>query len=171
MKTPFEAKSNLKSTFETKISLTPAVREKISDGLNQNLADLSDLYSQTKQAHWNVRGPLFYPLHKLFDELAGVIEEHIDPLAERITAIGGTALGTVRQAAQRSTLIEFPTHGHDDTIFVPALIDRFGQCANSFRDGISAAADLGDLVTSDLLTGICADLDKGLWLLEAHRRE
>ncbi len=170
IKTNFDSKA-LKSTFETKNSLTPKVREQVCDALNQILADLSDLYSQTKQAHWNVRGPLFIALHKLFDELAETVELHIDPLAERITALGGTALGTVRMASQYTSLEEFPTHGHDDTIFLPALIERYGACTNSIRKQIDATADLGDMGSSDLLTGIVRDLDKGLWLLEAHRRE
>ena len=54
----------------TKNSLSKATRTKVNELLNQSLADLSDLYSQTKQAHWNVRGPSFIALHKLFDDLA-----------------------------------------------------------------------------------------------------
>ena len=38
--------------------------------LNQQFADMFDLYSQTKQAHWNVKGEEFFQLHKLYDELA-----------------------------------------------------------------------------------------------------
>ena len=54
--------------FITKNSLPAETRAQVAAILNQSLADLSDLYSQTKQAHWNVRGRLFYSLHKLFDE-------------------------------------------------------------------------------------------------------
>ena len=51
--------------------------------LNQELADTSDLYSQTKQAHWNVKGIHFYQLHLLFDELAEKRQGEADELAER----------------------------------------------------------------------------------------
>lgn len=157
--------------FETKNSLDEKTRIKVGEILNRHLADLSDLYSQTKHAHWNVRGPLFISLHKLFDELAEAVEEHIDPLAERITALGGTAFGTVRLAAQNSSLEEFPVEGHDDIDFVPVLIERFGNCTNALRKSVDETDDLGDAMTTDLLTEICRDLDKALWFLEAHRRE
>src|SRR5262245_24639289 len=78
----------MQTAFDTKNDWRADVREKVVTILNQTLADLSDLYSQTKQAHWNVRGRQFYSLHKLFDELAETVEGHIDPLAERIPALG-----------------------------------------------------------------------------------
>ncbi len=135
------------------------------------LADLFDLYSQTKQAHWNVRGRLFFTLHKLFDELAGSVEEHLDPLAERITALGGIPEGTLRQASARSSLPEFPVTQADELSYVTALGERFAHCSSAARKAIDDAAALGDADTADLLTGLSRDLDKGLWLLEAHTRE
>ena len=56
--------------------------------MNQHLADTFDLMSQTKFAHWNVKGPNFIALHKLFDELAETLEGHVDEIAERATALG-----------------------------------------------------------------------------------
>jgi starvation-inducible DNA-binding protein len=156
--------------FDTANSLTPDTRQKVAALLNQTLADLSDLYSQTKQAHWNVRGPSFYSLHKLFDELAGMVEGHIDPVAERITALGGIAQGTVRQAASHSALSEFPAKQPEELSYVTALVERFGQCATAVRRGVDKTAALSDAGTADLLTGLSQDLDKALWFLEAHSR-
>lgn len=156
------------SLHKTALSLKSKDREKTVVLLNALLADLSDLYSQTKQAHWNVRGPQFIMLHELFDKLAGETEEHIDPLAERITTLGGVALGTVRAAAKNSRLKEFPTDGKNGPGYLEALIERHAAVANACRDAVDTTAGLGDTVTSDLLTGITADLDKSLWFLEAH---
>lgn len=169
MKTTNDPKKIL--AFETKNSLKPEARETVVKILNQSLADLSDLYSQTKQAHWNIRGPLFISLHKLFDDLAETVEKHIDPVAERVTSLGGTALGTVRQAAANSALEEFPTENRAETAYLSALIDRFSQCANDVRAAIDGTGDAGDALSSDLLTQIGRDLDQALWFLEAHRRE
>ena len=146
------------------------VREKASAILNRVLADLSDLYSQTKQAHWNVRGASFYPLHKLFDDLAAGVGGHIDPTAERITALGGFAKGTLRQAAATSSLPEFPDAQPDALSYVTALADRYALAAASTRKAVDATADLGDADTADLLTQISRDLDKSLWMLESHTR-
>ena len=161
----------MKTLFTTKNNLSQATRTKVTVILNQLLADLTDLYSQTKQAHWNVRGSLFFQLHKLFDELAGSVEGHIDPLAERITTLGGIANGTVRQAAARSSLPEFPTAGPNELGYVTALIDRYAHSATAVRQGIDDAAALGDADSADLLTALSRDLDKALWFLEAHTRK
>ncbi len=79
---------------DTAIDIAENVRATLVDLLNATLADLSDLKSQTKYAHWNVKGPNFFSLHKLFDELAGGFDAQIDDVAERITTLGGTAAGT-----------------------------------------------------------------------------
>ena len=150
----------MKTSFDTQNSLPTDTRKKVAVILNQLLADLSDLYSQAKQAHWNVRGPQFYSLHKLFDELAAGVEEHIDPLAERIVALGGVADGTVRQAAARSALGEFPTERAEGLAYVTALAERFAQCGTATRKSIDDTASIGDADTADLLTGLSQDLDK-----------
>ena len=92
----------------TKIDLGKENREKVIKILNQRLADASDLKSQAKQAHWNVKGMHFIALHELFDQVATEVETHIDDIAERVTTLGGTAMGTIRVAAQSSSLAEYP---------------------------------------------------------------
>ena len=71
--------------------------------LNQRLADCIDLQTQCKQAHWNVKGPSFIALHKLFDEINEDVEEYVDLLAERVVQLGGIAEGTIGVVAKRST--------------------------------------------------------------------
>ncbi len=148
-------------------NLPARVRERSVAALNQVLADLTDLWSQAKQAHWNVRGPKFYALHKLFDEVAGMVEAPLDDIAERAVALGGTARGTVRMAAASSQLPEWPMAPATEEAFTAALKDRFAVAANAVRAAIDAAAQAGDADTADLLTGISRDLDKALWFLEA----
>lgn len=155
-------------TFKTKNDLAPEVRKKAIDLLNQHLADASDLYSQTKQAHWNVKGMHFYQLHLLFDTLADAVEEYIDLIAERATALGGTALGTVRMAAASSRLPEFPLTAVDGQQSVEALVARFAGLAKTSRAAIDAASDFGDADTADLFTEVSRGLDKHLWFLETH---
>ena len=77
----------------TRIDLPADVRGGAIALLNQQLADTFDLYSQTKQGHWNVKGMQFFQLHELFDKLAGELDDFVDLLAERVTALGGTVLG------------------------------------------------------------------------------
>jgi len=74
--------------FHTAIDLPVNVRTTVIELLNGTLADLNDLKSQTKYAHWNVKGPSFYSLHLLFDQLASGFDEQIDTVAERIAKTG-----------------------------------------------------------------------------------
>lgn len=67
----------------TRNDLPASVREKMVELLNARLADAIDLYSQLKHAHWNIKGPCFIALHKLFDDIAEDVEGYVDDLAER----------------------------------------------------------------------------------------
>jgi starvation-inducible DNA-binding protein len=160
--------SELHRTFETAVDLSGATRVAMIGLLNQELADTSDLYSQTKQAHWNVKGIHFYQLHLLFDQLAEKREDEADELAERATELGGYALGTVRMAAAGSRLPEIPTGIDAGVDYVQALVERYGIHANAMRDAIDKADEAGDKDTADLFTEISRELDKDLWFLQAH---
>src|SRR5882724_1185994 len=97
----------------TQNSVSAGSKEKTVALLNQALADLGDLYSQTKQAHWNVRGKKFYQLHLLFDSVADTAEEHWDDVAERAVQLGGYARGTSRMTAASTQLPEWPVNLED----------------------------------------------------------
>jgi starvation-inducible DNA-binding protein len=152
----------------TRIDLKGKLRDAMTALLNRQLVDTVDLYTQVKQAHWNVRGPHFIALHELFDKLAEDLEEPVDDIAERVTALGGVARGTARLAARESRLPELPLDGFDGLTVVAALADRYAALGASTRAAIQAAADAGDADTSDLFTGVSRGLDKALWFLEAH---
>ena len=152
----------------TKIDIDGGSREKLIELLNQRLADASDLKSQAKQAHWNVKGMNFFQLHELFDAVATAVEEHIDLIAERITTLGGTAYGTIRQAAQKSSLSEYPLEITDGTAHVDALSTALADFGKVVRRNIDEAGELGDQDTADLLTEISREIDKQLWFVEAH---
>jgi starvation-inducible DNA-binding protein len=154
--------------FQTRNGVDHDRRGKLVSLLNRHLADLFDLMSQTKFAHWNVKGPNFYQLHLLFDKLAEEVEGHADEVAERVTALGGVAAGTARQAAATSRVAEFPSGVHKGMDVVAALADRFAAVANTVRAGIDETDELDDKATSDLLTQITRDLDQSLYFLESH---
>lgn len=152
----------------TKIDITKGKREKVVGLLNDRLADASDLKSQAKQAHWNVKGMNFFQLHELFDQIATDVEGHIDLIAERITTLGGTAMGTVRLAAKKSSLSEYPHEITDGTAHVDALSTALADFGKLVRKDIDATSELGDQDTADLLTEISRQTDKNLWFVEAH---
>jgi starvation-inducible DNA-binding protein len=155
----------------TKNDIPQQKRKKITDLLNQLLSDALDLKSQSKQAHWNVRGENFIAIHELFDQVATEAEAAIDLIAERVLQLGDTALGTVRVAAKNSRLREYPLNATDSQSHADALSSAIATFNLNARKGIEATDELGDAVTADMLTGIVRGLDKLLWFVESHLKE
>ena len=154
--------------FKTKNDLSETTRGKAIELLNARLADAIDLQTQTKQAHWNVKGPNFIALHELFDKINEDVEDYVDDIAERAVQLGGIAEGTARMAAKRSALSEYPAKTVEGRSHVEALSSVLAAFGKSARKAIDDANEIGDLDTADLFTEISRGIDKWLWFVEAH---
>ncbi|HUR36969.1 MAG TPA: DNA starvation/stationary phase protection protein Dps [Terriglobales bacterium] len=154
--------------FDSSINIDEGTRSQVIGILNQRLADVIDVQYQAKFAHWNVKGKDFYQLHLLFDTIAEHLEEAADSIAERITALGGRANGTIRQSAANSSVPEYDTELIEGMAHVSALAERLATVANAGRDTAEETDELGDMVTSDLFTEIVGIADKDLYFLESH---
>ena len=157
-----------RTTFETRNDIADASREELVQLLNARLADTFDLYSQLKQAHWNVKGSDFIQLHLLFDQVAEGVLEYVDMIAERATALGGLALGTARMAAGATTLDEYPLDAVEGMETVRVVADRLAVYGGSVRKAIDEALELNDQDTADLFIEVSRAIDKHLWFVEAH---
>ena len=154
--------------YETENDISVQRRTELNTLMNQRLADAVDLQMQMKQEHWNVKGPSFIGLHELFDKVDEAVESYVDMIAERIVQLGGIAEGTVRVAASRSRLPEYPLAIAEGMAHVEAVaraLSTFGQAA---RSTINEADELDDADTADLFTEISRGIDKWLWFVEAH---
>jgi len=154
--------------YDSHIDFDQTQRQGLVGMLNQQLADTLDLKMQVKQAHWNVKGMQFIALHELFDTLATTLEGFSDLVAERVTALGGMALGTIRAVAQKSQLPEYDLEAVNGPEHLTALVNRYSQFGAQTRANIDRATELGDADTADLFTEISRQIDKDLWFLEAH---
>jgi len=154
--------------YATKNDLPEATRAKVITLCNARLADAIDLQTQVKQAHWNVKGPDFIALHKLFDEINEDVEEYVDLTAERVVQLGGTAEGTARMAVKASKLSEYPEGISAGPEHVDALSTALATYGKLARAAIDEADKLGDKDTADISTEISRGADKWLWFLEAH---
>jgi starvation-inducible DNA-binding protein len=153
---------------QTANDLSEKVRVDAVRLLNARLADAIDLQTQVKQAHWNVKGPHFISLHKLFDEINEAVEEYVDEIAERAVELGGNVEGTARSVAKRSTLSEYPLQISTGKDHVSALAHALSTFGKNVRQAISDSDRIGDADTTDLFTEISRGTDKWLWFVEAH---
>jgi starvation-inducible DNA-binding protein len=156
--------------YSTKNDLPEARRIEVADLLNQRLADCIDLQTQCKQAHWNVKGPTFIALHKLFDEINEDVEAYVDLIAERIVQLGGVAEGTARIVANRSSLIDYPLALTTGAQHVAALSDALSAFGRTARMAIEEMDELQDADSADIMTEISRGTDKWLWFVEAHQQ-
>ena len=157
--------------FPTHNTLSENIRTKSVALLNRHVAAAIDLHAQIKQAHWSVRGPDFIQLHLLYDTVAEGVLGFVDEIAERAAALGGLATGTVRMAAEASTLDEYPLDATSGPDTVDVVADRLAAYGAAVREAIDTAdSELGDMDTSDLFTEISRAIDKHLWFVEAHHQ-
>ncbi len=154
--------------YETGNDLPKKSRMETIELLNKRLADAIDLHMQMKQAHWNVKGPNFIGLHKLFDEIHEATGEYVDTIAERAVQLGGVAEGTVRIASTRTQLPEYPQDIADGPSHVNAVSTALAAFAHEVRSSITEADDLDDADTADIFTDVSRGIDKWLWFVEAH---
>ena len=154
--------------YETENDISQQRRSELSELLNRRLADSIDLQLQLKQAHWNVKGPHFIGLHELFDKIADGVETYVDEIAERAVQLGGIAQGTVRVAAARSRLEEYPPTIADGSAHVEAVAKALSTFGREARVSIEEANALDDADTADLFTEVSRGIDKWLWFVEAH---
>ena len=154
--------------YPTRNDLPEQTRDRMVSLLNQQLADTFDMYSQLKQAHWNVKGTQFFARHEMYDRLAEHLTAHSDNVAERVGTLGGYAMGTVRLSAASSALAEYDlgaVNGRDHT---RCLVERFAVYCSTLRDGVKLSVEQEDPVTEDMLIAILGETELDMWFLESH---
>ncbi len=156
--------------YQTKNSLSEKVRVQVIGLLQERLADSIDLYAQLKHAHWNVKGPDFIALHKLFDEVGEESEQYADLIAERIVQLGGIAEGNLSTVTRRSGMPAYPVLVTSAKEHIAALAQTLGVYGDLMRKGVNMANEVQDPGTADILTEVLRGADKNLWFIEAQNQ-
>ena len=136
----------------------------VAPELQSTLVELIDLSLVAKQAHWNVTGRFFRPLHEQFDEIADSARGWADDVAERLEAIEVAADGRTGTVAAASGLPAMPDGELDGQAAVQLVADRLGRVAGRVRDRVRAIGDV-DALSQDVLIEVGGGLEKHLWML------
>ncbi len=134
--------------------------------LQQTLTELQQLQLQTKQAHWNVSGTLFYPLHELLQDHYEGVGKYADEVAERLLAIGASADGRANTIVRTSRLPEYAGGFVDDAQVIATFARNYRVVSDEIGQGIKATED-GDPTTSNLLQEVQHVIDKYQWQMRA----
>ena len=153
-------------TFKREI-LTGDAKQKVAAVLQDVLVDLVDLSLQLKQAHWNVRGQHFRPLHLQLDEIVETARDTSDEVAERLAILGVAPDGRLATVAMSSSLEAYPPDfiGWQETVSLVA--DRLMAVIERVRKSMETAGEY-DSVSEDLLIEVGSELEKHLWMVQAQ---
>lgn len=141
--------------------------ERIVSCLNATLADLYVLTTKTKKFHWNMTGGRFYELHRFFEEHYNKLDGYVDEIAERITTIGGQAIGTLDEFQKASQLEERPEEMPDEDGMLEELLGDHESIVKSIRKNIEIADERKDQGTEDLFVELLRFHEKTAWMLRS----
>ena len=153
--------------MKTDIGLREKAREAVAMFLSALLADEVVLYTKTRNYHWNVRGPHFNDLHKLFDAQYAELNGIVDEVAERIRSLGFPSPGTLAEFQKLARLKEKAGDRPDAAGMLKNLLADHETVVRQLRGDIEAAGKQGDSGTEDFLTGLLEQHEKTAWMLRA----
>ena len=138
--------------------------------LNKLVANLTVLYTKLHSFHWYVSGRSFYTLHEVFENYYNYTTETLDEAAERLLAIGGRPVSTLKGALELAT-IEEATEKETTSEMVAAVFHDFELLKADLSKLMELSEEEGDQGTSDFALGVKTQLEKNIWMLKAYLSE
>ena len=149
------------------LEVTTRPETTVARRLQDTLVELIDLSLQAKQAHWNVVGPGFRPVHAFLDELAVQFRDWYDDVAERLVALEVAPDGRAPTVSATTPLDQLPAGPLAERTVLESFNERLTLVAARVRERATAIGDT-DLASQDLLIGVLRGLDKQRWMVRAH---
>ncbi|AEI46223.1 Dps family protein [Paenibacillus mucilaginosus] len=140
--------------------------QNLTEVLNTQIANWSLLYIKLHNFHWYVKGPQFFTLHTKFEELYTEAALHVDNLAERLLALKGEPVATMREILEKASVRE-ANGGESAEAMVASIVSDFGIVIGELKEGMALAEKVGDETTGDMLLAIHSSLEKHVWMLES----
>jgi starvation-inducible DNA-binding protein len=143
------------------------MNNQLNDVLNKQIANWSVLFVKLHNYHWYVKGEQFFTLHTKFEEFYTEAAAHVDELAERLLAIGGQPVATMKGCLELSSVGE--ASGDESAgEMVRSISNDFSNIIQELKEGMAIAAEQGDEITGDLLLALHSGLEKHVWMLQAY---
>lgn len=139
----------------------------LQNALNVQVANWSVLYTKLHHYHWFVKGPAFFTLHEKFEELYNEAAEVVDVAAERLLAIGGTPVSTLKEYVQTATINEVEGQPSANEM-IASLVSDYKQMKEELTSLVSLAEGKDDHVTADFAIGLIEKIDLHVWMFSAY---
>lgn len=135
--------------------------------LNQQVANWTVAYTKLHNFHWYVKGPNFFSLHEKFEELYNEASQYVDDLAERILAIGGNPVGTLKESLEIS-IVDEAGKNYSAEQMVEAFSNDLTHISEQLVKSIEVAGEAGDDVSEDIFIGMKNSVDKHNWMFKSY---
>ena len=135
--------------------------------LNQQVANWTVAYTKLHNFHWYVKGPNFFSLHEKFEELYNEASQYVDDLAERILAIGGNPVGTLKESLDIS-IVDEAGKNYSAEQMVEAFSKDLTNISEQLVKSIEVAGEAGDDVSEDMFIGMKNSVDKHNWMFKSY---
>lgn len=149
------------------LGISEQERKTICAGLSRLLADTYTLYLTTHNFHWNVTGPMFNSLHAMFMEQYTELWNAVDPIAERIRALGHVAPGSYAQFGKLASIADAPATPPKALEMVRILVQGHEAVARTARGMLDLVDDADDEPTTDLLIQRLTVHEQTAWMLRS----
>lgn len=154
------------------LGISPKNLNAVNEVLNRVLADGNVLYIKLRKFHWNLSGDNFMELHELFEAQYTALALAIDEVAERISTLGGVAIGTTSEFAKYSQLKENPGKVPSNQEMLQTLVADHESIVKALRKNLDDVEEkYGDAGTSDFLNGLMQEHEKMAWKLRKYFKE
>jgi len=155
---------------KNQIGLDKAKSKKLSDGLNNLLADYMMFYQNTRGLHWNIKGEKFFELHLKFEELYTNLLLKVDEVAERILTLGATPLHTFDDY-KSTAKIKSIKNVSDGKKGVQTILDAFETLIIKQRQLLDLSAEIGDEGTNALMSDYIREQEKLVWMYSSYLKK
>ena len=135
--------------------------------LNQQVANWTVAYTKLHNFHWYVKGPNFFSLHEKFEELYNEASQYVDDLAERILAIGGNPVGTLKESLEIS-IVDEAGKNYSAEQMVESFSNDLTHISEQLVKSIEVTGEAGDDVSEDMFIGMKNSVDKHNWMFKSY---
>lgn len=146
--------------------MAKTAENKVVKALNQQVANWTVMYTKLHNYHWYVKGPSFFSLHEKFELLYNEASTYIDDLAERILAVEGNPVATLKESLDLAIVKEAKKNLSAEEM-VKDLSKDFTKIIDQLKEGKEIAEAEGDEMTSDMFLGMITDLEKHNWMFKS----
>ncbi len=140
----------------------------VVETLKKTLADEYLLLLKTQNFHWNVEGPLFFSLHKLFEEQYNEIFEKVDRTAEVVRALKAKAPGSFAEFKELSAVQEAGTK-LDSNQMIEILSQDHSNIVVALKARLEDAEEAEETSAVTLYEDLISFHEKAAWMIRSHR--